>query len=109
MVQGRAYFRERILFHDNNLTGSVRGSLGQINGISRKLTLGQRQWPWAQGRITAGHVLDLRNEPASGKFLLVFHGATARGRRERAHHGEASIGIAWSDDRRRWHWPSGRG
>ena len=23
-------------------------------------TLGQRQWPWAQGRITAGHLLDLR-------------------------------------------------
>ena len=39
LVQGRVYFRERILFHGNNLTGSVRGSLGQINGISRKLTL----------------------------------------------------------------------
>ena len=37
------------------------------------------------------------------------HGATPRGRRERAHHGEASIGIAWSDDLMRWHWPSGRG
>ena len=39
LVQGRAHFCERILFHGNNLTGSVRGSLGQINGISRKLTL----------------------------------------------------------------------
>ena len=39
LVQRRAHFRERILFHGNNLTGSVRGSLGQINGISRKLTL----------------------------------------------------------------------
>ena len=42
LVQGRAHFRERILFHGNNLTGSVRGSLGQINGISRKLTLEDR-------------------------------------------------------------------
>lgn len=70
-------------------------------------TLGQRQWPWAQGRITAGQVLDLRREPRVGRFLLVFHGATRRGRRERAHHGEASIGIAWSDDLTRWHWPGG--
>ena len=70
-------------------------------------TLGQRQWPWAQGRITAGQVLDLRREPQVGRFLLVFHGATRRGRRERAHHGEASIGIAWSDDLTRWHWPRG--
>lgn len=70
-------------------------------------TLGQRQWPWAQGRITAGHLLDLRREPQVGRFLLVFHGATRRGRSERAHHGEASIGIAWSGDLMRWHWPGG--
>ena len=68
-------------------------------------TLGQRKWPWAQGRITAGHLLDLRHAPAVGTYLLTFHGATPRGRRERAHHGEASIGIAWSDDLVRWYWP----
>ena len=42
---------------------------------------------------------------AIGKYLLTFHGATPRGRRERAHHGEASIDIAWSDDLMHWHWP----
>ncbi|MDE0023761.1 MAG: hypothetical protein OXP69_05030 [Spirochaetaceae bacterium] len=63
---------------------------------------GQRRWPWAQGRITAGHLPDLRRHPAVGKYLLTFHGAT---RRERAHHGEASIAIAWSDDLMRWFRP----
>ena len=72
-------------------------------------TLGQRRWPWAQGRITTGHLLDLRRHPAVGKYLLTFHGATRRGRRERAHHGEASIGIAWSNDLMRCYWPRSPG
>ena len=90
---------EYVLIHSPANGIGLKRSTDLVNWYDECLyTLGQRQWPWAQGRITAGHVLDLRNEPASGKFLLVFHGATARGRRERAHHGEASIGIAWSDD-----------
>ena len=51
-----------------------------MNGYQCLYSLGQRQWPWA-------------------------HGATRRGRRDRAHHGEASIDIAWSDDLMHWHWP----
>ena len=39
------------------------------------LTLGQNVWPWAQGRLTAGFVLDLRTEPAVGQALLFFHGS----------------------------------
>ena len=68
-------------------------------------TLGQPHWPWSQGRITAGHVLDMRAHPQVGTFLLVFHGATPRGRATMAAHGEASLGIAWSDDLARWYWP----
>ena len=41
-------------------------------------TLGQRKWPWAQGRLTAGHVLDLRNVPEVGKYFMVFHGCSYR-------------------------------
>ena len=69
-------------------------------------TLGQRQWPWSQGRLTAGHLLDLRDVPAIGRYLLTFHGATRYGRATTGWHGEASVGIAWSDDLRRWFWPS---
>ena len=68
-------------------------------------TLGQRRWPWAQGRITAGHVLDMRHDPRVGRYLLVFHGATPRGRAQTGFHGEASIGLAWSQDMTRWYWP----
>ena len=36
------------------------------------LWLGQKDWPWAQGRLTAGFVLDLRQEPTVGKALMFF-------------------------------------
>ena len=64
----------------------IKRSTDLVNWYDECLyTLGQRQWPWAQGRITAGHLLDLRSHPAVGKYLLTFHGATRRGRRERTH------------------------
>ena len=85
-----------------------RGRL-RIPTSTARPTWGWRGAPWAQGRITAGHLLDLRRHPAVGKYLLTFHGATRRGRRERAHHGEASIAIAWSDDLMRWFWPGSPG
>ena len=99
---------EYVLIHTpaNGIGIGIKRCTDLVNWYDECLyTLGQRQWPWAQGRITAGHLLDLRRDPAIGKHLLTFHGATRRGHRERAHHGEASIGIAWSDDLLRWHWP----
>jgi len=38
--------------------------------------LGQSGWPWAQGRITAGFVLDLRKDSRVRKALMFFHGST---------------------------------
>jgi hypothetical protein len=72
-------------------------------------TLGQKDWPWAQGRITAGFVLDLRKTPGIGKALMFFHGSRyaesdARGGFDNF----ASIGLAWSDDLRHWEWPEER-
>ncbi len=69
-------------------------------------TLGQKVWPWAQGRLTAGFVLDLRSDPKVGKTLLFFHGsdfpeADPRGGFDNF----ASLGLAWSDDLQNWHWP----
>ena len=99
---------EYVLIHSPANGIGIKRSTDLVHWYDECLyTLGQRQWPWAQGRITAGHLLDLRREPQVGRYLLVFHGATRRGRRERAHHGEASVGIAWSDDLMRWHWPAG--
>lgn len=68
-------------------------------------TLGQRKWPWAQGRLTAGHVLDLRSVPEVGKYFMVFHGCSIEGKLRCNVHGDASLAIAWSDDLQRWYWP----
>lgn len=69
------------------------------------LTLGQREWPWAQGRLTAGCVLDLRQEPGIGKYVMFFHGESQAGRKVHDAHGQASLGVAWSDDLKHWDWP----
>ena len=66
-----------------------------------ELTLGQKDWPWAQGRLTAGFVLDLRKDPAIGKALLFFHGEAKKDGFDR----HDNLGLAWSDDLKTWHWP----
>ena len=63
------------------------------------LTLGQAEWPWASGRITAGAVLDCRKVPGVGKYLMFFHGSSP------IDFAPASLGLAWSDDLRSWSWP----
>ena len=67
-------------------------------------TLGQDEWPWAQGRLTAGQVLDLRDQPGVGKYLMFFHGSSEAGKRMRRSHGHASLALAWSDDLMNWEW-----
>jgi hypothetical protein len=68
-------------------------------------TLGQADWPWAQGRLTAAHVLDLCDEPEVKKYVMFFHGSTAEGVRERETHGHSSLALAWSEDLTHWQWP----
>jgi hypothetical protein len=68
------------------------------------LTLGQADWPWARGRITAGFALDLRSDPRFKTCLLFFHGSGPEDERTMFDH-NASIGLAWSDDLLTWRWP----
>ncbi len=69
------------------------------------LTLGQKDWPWAQGRLSAGFVLDLRKDPAIGKALMFFHGSAYEEKDPRGGFDNfASIGIAWSSDLKKWDW-----
>jgi len=65
------------------------------------ITLGQKDWPWASQRLTAGFVLDLRNDPRVGRYLIFFHGEPPGGFRK-----YASLGLAWSDDLVKWDWPA---
>jgi hypothetical protein len=68
------------------------------------LTLGQKDWPWAKGRLTAGFVLDLRREPRVGKAVMFFHGSGPEDERTMFDN-YASLGLAWSTDLAAWDWP----
>ena len=68
------------------------------------LTLGQEDWPWAKGRLTAGFVLDLKNDPRIGKYLMFFHGSGPEDEKTMFDN-FASIGVAWSDELKEWSWP----
>ncbi len=69
------------------------------------ITLGQKNWPWAKERITAGTVLNLKPMPGFGKYVLFFHGSGPLTEEAGDFDKNASLGIAWSDDLLEWDWP----
>lgn len=69
------------------------------------ITLGQSEWEWAAGRLTAGFVLDCRSIPSVGKYIMFFHGSGPLTEPEGDFDKNSSIGIAWSDDLHSWAWP----
>ena len=96
---------EYILFHSPSNGVGIKRSRDLENWTDYGLlTLGQDDWPWAQGRLTAGHVLDLRDEPGIGKYLMFFHGSSPEGCEQQETHGHASLAMAWSDDLVEWDW-----
>lgn len=99
---------EYLLFHSpRNGIGVKRSKdLEHWRDWGKLITLGQAHWPWAETRLTAGFVLDLRQEPGIGKYLLFFHGVgPGRTRTMDNAFANCSIGIAWSDDLVQWDWP----
>ncbi len=101
IVQGDEY----VLFHaPGNGIGVKRSKDLHTWRDQGVLTLGQKDWPWAQGRLTAGYVLDARNVSGVGRYLMVFHGSGPQDEHT-MFHTYASIGLAWSDDLITWHWP----
>lgn len=96
---------EYVLFHSPHNGIGVKRSKDLRNWqICGLITLGQKDWPWARGRLTAGFALDLRGEAGIGKCLLFFHGS---GPEDECTMFDtfASLGIAWSDDLKTWCWP----
>lgn len=102
IVDGNQY----MLFHSpkNGIGVKRSGDLRQWRDTGL-LLLGQNDWPWAQGRLTAGFVLDLKHEPRVGKYLMFFHGSGPEDERTMFDN-FASVGLAWSDDLLHWEWPS---
>ena len=90
----------------NGIAEKVSSDLLHWQDTGTLITLGQKNWPWAQGRLTAGMVLDLRHVPGIGKAILFYHG-TGPQDEETLFDQYACIGIAWSDDLDHWQYPAG--
>jgi acetyl esterase/lipase len=90
-----------------NGVGVKRGSgLGRMREDTQPLVFGQKNWPWAETRLTAGYVEDLRHVPGVGKYVMVFHGmGPGKTKTDANTNANCSIGIAWSEDLQTWHWP----
>ncbi|MHC4475532.1 MAG: glycoside hydrolase family protein [Planctomycetota bacterium] len=93
---------EYILFHSPGNGIGIKRSKDMTNwkDWGEVITLGQENWDWAKQRLTAGFVLDMRSEPAVGKYLMFYHAEPPGGFKK-----YASLGIAWSDDLVTWDWP----
>jgi beta-xylosidase len=98
---------EYVLFHspENGIGIKRSADLKNWNDWGDLITLGQKEWPWARGRITAGAVLNLKKEKNIGKYVMFFHGSGPLTEKQGDFDKNASIGIAWSDDLLHWNWP----
>ncbi len=95
--EGRYY-----MFHspENGIGVKVSGNLTDWEDTGELLTLGQSEWEWARGRITAGFVLPL---PSGDGYLMFFHGSGPEDERI-IFDTHACIGLAWSRDLLHWEW-----
>ena len=98
---------EYILFHSpvNGIAIKRSSDLKNWNDWGELITLGQNEWGWAKGRITAGAVINLKKEKKFGKYVMFFHGSGPKTELEGDFDRNASLGIAWSDDLLIWDWP----
>ena len=102
LVEGDEY----VMFHSPENGFGIKRSPDVENWRDVRLeTLGQAEWDWAHGRITAAHILDLRDQPEIGKYIMFFHGSVPaiEGVLPETH-GAASLGMAWSDNLVSWKW-----
>jgi hypothetical protein len=93
-----------LIFHspDNGIGVLQTEDFTAFETVGELITLGQKEWPWADGRITAGFVLDLTDDPTYGKYIMFFHGSLDE---TITFDNNANIGIAWSDDCVHWEYP----
>lgn len=98
---------EYILFHSPSNGIGIKKSkdLKTWESWGELITLGQSEWQWARGRITAGAVINMTDVKGIGNYLMFFHGSGPLKEREGDFDKNASIGIAWSRDLQTWKWP----
>ena len=99
---------EYVLFYSPQNGVGVKRSADLVHWREEKppLTFGQAGWPWAETRLTAGYVEDLRDVPGVGKYVMVFHASgPGKVRTELQGNANAHLSLAWSDDLKTWDWP----
>jgi len=96
---------EYIMFHSPENGIGIKRSTDLIHWKDEPalLTLGQADWTWAKGRITAGFILPLEKKMHK-QYLLFFHGSGPKKEAEGDFDKNASIGFAWSKDIKNWEW-----
>jgi len=98
---------EYTLFHSPSNGIGIKKStdLKTWDNWGELITLGQKEWEWAKGRITAGTVVNMKDVKGFENFLMFFHGSGPLKESEGDFDRNASIGIAWSKDLINWSWP----
>ena len=98
---------EYILFHSpyNGIRIKKSRTLQNWADWGGLITLGQKDWEWAHGRVTAGTVVNLNRVQGINAYLMFFHGSGPKSESEGDFDRNSSIGIAWSKDLIRWEWP----
>lgn len=97
---------EYIMVHSpkNGIGIKKSKDLATWQDLETNLILGQKDWLWAKGRITAGYVLNLKNNGNIKRYLMFFHGSGPKTEEEGDFDKNASIGMAWSNDLIHWDW-----
>jgi hypothetical protein len=97
---------EYVMFHspENGIGVKRSRDLLHWQDDAGLITLGQEDWGWAKGRLTAAFVLDLRHVAGVEAYVMFFHGSGPEDERI-LFDTYASIGIAWSKDLLHWEWP----
>ncbi len=99
---------EYVLIHSPANGMGIKRSKDLVNWRVDKglITLGQEEWQWAENRITAGTIIDLRKDPRIQNFIMFFHGGGPGKKKTQDNvDSNCSIGIAWSKDLKNWEWP----
>ncbi len=96
-----------MFYSPDNGTGVLRSHDGVVwHEDQPAIVLGQEHWPWAETRITAGYVADLRAVPGVGKYVFVCHSmGPGKLHTNRNILANCNVVIAWSDDLKHWSWP----
>lgn len=81
----------------NGMRLKVSEDLLSWRDLPGEITLGQADWPWARGRLTAGFALDARAVPGIGQWVLFFHGSGPKTESEGDFDRNASLAVAFAD------------